>query len=140
MGQPLFPEAKKLFITADGGGSNGSRVRLWKLKLQRPADELGMEIAVSHFPPGISKWKKIEHRMFGYISANWPGQSHISHEVIIALSGATTSKAGLKINAQIDQGVYPIGINITPEQMASANLARQKLHGEWKDTISPAQK
>ena len=140
MGQPLYPDAKKLLITADGGGSNGSRVRLWKLELQKLADELGMEISVSHFPPGTSKWNKIEHRMFSYISANWRGQSLISHEVIIALIGATTSKEGLKIKAQIDQGIYPIGIEITPEQMASVNLARQKFHGEWNYTISPTKR
>ena len=137
MGQPLYPGAKKLLITADGGGSNGSRVRLWKLELQRLADELGMEIAVSHFPPGTSKWNKIEHRMFSYISANWRGQSLISHEVIIALIGATTSKEGLKIKAQIDSGIYQTGIEITPDEMARVNLVRQKFHGEWNYTISP---
>jgi Rhodopirellula transposase DDE domain len=140
MGQPLYPEAKKLLITADGGGSNGSRVRLWKVELQKLADELDMEIAVSHFPPGTSKWNKIEHRMFSYISANWRGQSLISHEVIIALIGATTSEEGLKIKARIDRGIYPIGIEITPEQMARVNLARQKFHGEWNYSISPTKK
>ena len=137
MGQPLYPGAKKLLITADGGGSNVSRVRLWKRELQRLADELGMEIAVSHFPPGTSKWNKIEHRMFSYTSANWRGQSLISHEVIIALIGATTSKEGLKIKAQIDSGIYPTGIEITPDEMARVNLVRQKFHGEWNYTISP---
>jgi hypothetical protein len=115
-------------------------VRLWKLELQKLADELGMKIAVSHFPPGTSKWNKIEHKMFSYISANWRGQSLVSHEVIIALIAATTSKEGLKIKAQINRGIYLIGIEITPEQMASVNLARQKFHGEWYYAITPTKK
>ena len=110
MGQATYPSAKELMIMADGGGSNGSRVRLWKLELQRLADELALTIRVSHFPPGTSKWNKIEHRLFSYISLNWRGQPLVSHEVIVNLIAATTTRKGLKVRAEIDDAQYEKGI------------------------------
>lgn len=137
MGQELYPNAKELMITADGGGSNGSRVRLWKLELQRLADELTIPIRVSHFPPGTSKWNKIEHRLFSYISLNWRGQPLVSHEVIVNLIAATTTRNGLKVRAQLDTTPYPKGIKISDDEFASIRLARDDFHGEWNYTIAP---
>lgn len=137
MGQELYPNAKELMITADGGGSNGSRVRLWKLELQRLADELDIPIRVSHFPPGTSKWNKIEHRLFSYISLNWRGQPLVSHEVIVNLIAATTTRNGLKVRAQLDTTPYPKGIKISDDEFASIRLARDDFHGEWNYTIAP---
>lgn len=107
MGKPRYADATKIMITADGGGSNGSKVRLWKLELQKLADELRMSIHVSHLPPGTSKWNKIEHRLFSYISMNWRGQPLISHEVIVNLIAGTTTKAGLKVYSELDDTTYP---------------------------------
>ncbi|MHB1606269.1 MAG: ISAzo13 family transposase [Leptospirales bacterium] len=137
MGQALYPEAKELTITADGGGSNGSRVRLWKWELQRLADELGMPIRVSHFPPGTSKWNKIEHRLFSYISLNWRGRPLVSHEVIVSLIAATTTRKGLKVRAQLDTNLYPKGIKVSDDEFASIRLTRDDFHGEWNYTITP---
>jgi len=132
-----YPHAGKLLITADSGGSNGARVRLWKLELQKLADETGLRISVSHLPPGTSKWKKIEHRMFSFISQNWRGKPLVSHQVIVNLIAATTTKSGLKVRAEIDPAKYPKGIAVSDQQVASIRLARDEFHGEWNYTISP---
>ena len=137
MGQPLYPAAKELMIMADGGGSNGSRVRLWKLELQGLADELNLPIRVCHFPPGTSKWNKIEHRLFSYISMNWRGRPLVSHEVIVNLIAATTTSKGLKVRAAIDPTPYPKGIKVTDAEFAAIQLGRDDFHGEWNYVISP---
>lgn len=139
MGQGIYPNAKKLFITADSGGSNGYRVRLWKVELQKFADETGIEISVSHFPPGTSKWNKIEHRLFSHITLNWRGKPLISHEVIVNLIAATTTEKGLRVKCQLDRNLYPKGIKISKEQMAQINIQRDEFHGEWNYTIKPGE-
>lgn len=136
MGKVVYPEAKELLITADGGGSNGSRNRLWKKELQEFADEVGLAISVCHFPPGTSKWNKIEHRMFSYITHNWRGRPLISHEVIVNLIANTTTNAGLKIQAALDTKEYPTGIKISEQEMAAVKLKRNSFHGEWNYMIS----
>jgi len=138
MGQPAYPHARTLLITADGGGSNGSRVRLWKLELQQLADETGLEIAVCHFPPGTSKWNKIEHRLFSFISQNWRGKPLVSHEVIVNLIAATTTQMGLKVVCQLDQNAYPAGLRVSKKAMEEINLRRDTFHGEWNYTILPS--
>ena len=140
MGQPLYPDAKELMITADGGGSNGSRVRLWKLELQGLADEFNLPIRVCHFPPGTSKWNKIEHRLFSYISMNWRGRPLVSHEVIVNLIAATTTSKGLKVYAAIDPTPYPKGIKVTNAEFATIQIDRDNFHGEWNYVISPNKK
>jgi Rhodopirellula transposase DDE domain len=137
LGQEKYPRAEKLLITADGGGSNGSRVRLWKLELQRLADETGLAIAVSHFPPGTSKWNKIEHRLFSFISKNWRGQPLSSLKVIVNLIAGTTTKKGLKVHAAIDDRNYPAGIKVPDSEMAEIKLRREAFHGEWNYEILP---
>jgi Rhodopirellula transposase DDE domain len=137
MGSPRYGSAKELLITADGGGSNGSRCRLWKLALQDLATQLGLAIHVCHFPPGTSKWNKIEHRMFCHITQNWRGQPLISHEVIIKLIAGTSTKTGLRIRAELDRGLYPTGVAVPDEQMAAINLKRADFHGEWNYAIYP---
>jgi hypothetical protein len=137
MGKARYPGATRLLITADGGGSNGARVRLWKVELQKFADETGMEINVSHFPPGTSKWNKIEHRLFSAISMNWRGKPLISHEVIVSLIQATTNRKGLKVRAALDTKSYPTGIKVTDAEMAALNLHREDFHGEWNYTLKP---
>jgi hypothetical protein len=137
MGQPRYPNATRLLITADGGGSNGSRLRLWKLKLQQLADELGIAITVCHLPPGTSKWNKIEHRLFSFITQNWRGKPLVSHQVIVQLIAATTTKAGLKVRAEIDHNSYPSGIVVKNAELAAVNLTRHDFHGEWNYTIAP---
>lgn len=137
MGVKRYPNAKQLLITADGGGSNGSRSRLWKVALQDLAQRLNMSIHVCHFPPGTSKWNKIEHRMFCHITQNWRGRPLVSHDVIIALIANTTTQAGLKIRAELDTSLYPTGTKITDEELASINLKRHKFHGEWNYTLLP---
>jgi hypothetical protein len=137
MGSERYPRAQRLLITADGGGSNGSRVRLWKVELQKLADELGMPITVSHFPPGTSKWNKIEHRLFSFISQNWRGKPLISHEVIVNLIAATTTATGLKVRAELDTAVYPVGRKVSPQEIADIDLRRNSFHGEWNYTIFP---
>jgi transposase len=138
MGKSIYPNAKELLITADGGGSNGSRVRLWKMELQRLAEELAIPIRVCHFPPGTSKWNKIEHRLFSYISLNWRGQPLISHEVIVNLIAATTTRNGLKVQAKVDSDSYPKGVKVSDEEFESIRLTREEFHGEWNYIISPA--
>jgi len=137
MGKAHYPQATELLITADGGGSNGSRVRLWKTELQRFADETGLIIHVCHFPPGTSKWNKIEHRLFSFISMNWRGKPLINHEVIVQLIAATTNKSGLKVRAQIDESKYPKGSKVTKAQMEALRLERNLFHGEWNYQLSP---
>jgi hypothetical protein len=137
MGESCYPQARELLIMADGGGSNGSRSRLWKHELQEWAKREGMKIAVCHFPPGTSKWNKIEHRMFCHISQNWRGKPLISHEVVVQLIGATRTKKGLKIQAELDKSSYPTGKKISDEQMAELKIERADFHGEWNYLISP---
>ena len=137
MGQERYPLAERLLITADGGGSNGSRVRLWKLELQGLADETGLAIAVSHFPPGTSKWNKIEHRLFSFISKNWRAQPLTSLKVIVNLIAATTTKKGLKVHAKIDDRNYPAGVKVPDSEMAEIQLRREVFHGEWNYEILP---
>jgi hypothetical protein len=138
LGQPLYPHARELLITADGGGSNGSRSRLWKVSLQQLADELGVTIQVCHFPPGTSKWNKIEHRLFSQISTNWRGQPLTSHAVIIELIAHTTTTTGLRVQAELDTGCYPTGIRITRQQFAMVNLFPAAFHGDWNYAICPS--
>ena len=140
MGSKRYGGAKELLITADGGGSNGSRCRLWKVALQELATKLEMPVHVCHFPPGTSKWNKIEHRMFSHITRNWRGRPLVSHEVIIKLIANTTTKAGLKIRAGLDVGIYPTGITVTDEELAALNLKRANFHGEWNYKLLPIRK
>jgi transposase len=137
MGKGLYPDAKQLMVTADGGGSNGYRIKLWKLELQKLADETGLSIQVSHFPPGTSKWNKIEHRLFSFISQNWRGKPLISHEVIVNLIAATSNKTGLKVECQLDTNIYPKAIKVSDKEMADIHIQRDSFHGEWNYTISP---
>jgi Rhodopirellula transposase DDE domain len=137
MGSKRYRDAHELLITADGGGSNGSRCRLWKVALQELAIKLGLPIHVRHFPPGTSKWNKIEHRMFSHITRNWRGRPLVSHEVIIKLIANTTTQTGLKIRAELDTRHYPIGLSVTDAELAALNLKRAEFHGEWNYTLSP---
>ena len=137
MGTRSYPQAKHLLITADSGGSNGARVRLWKWELQKLADEIGLEISVCHFPPGTSKWNKIEHRLFSFISQNWRGKPLISHEVIINLIAATTTAAGLVVKSKLDTNSYPAGLKVSDQQMAELQLRRDKFHGDWNYSLLP---
>src|ERR671919_2928444 len=137
MGRSTYPQATRLLLTADGGGSNGSRCRLWKVELQKLADEIKLQIAVCHFPPGTSKWNKIEHRMFCHITENWRGRPLVSREVVVNLIGHTTTKTGLEIRAALDENRYPTGREITDQQMESLALKREQFHGEWNYTIKP---
>jgi hypothetical protein len=138
LGEARYPNARTLTITADCGGSNSSRTRLWKLELQRRADQTGLQITVCHFPPGTSKWNKIEHRLFSFISTNWRGKPLISHEVIINLIAATTTTTGLKVYAQIDDREYEKGVKVSDEQLANVNITRDTFHGDWNYTITPS--
>ncbi len=138
MGKDLYPDARKLVITADGGGSNGSRVRLWKVELQKLADELNIPIQVSHFPPGTSKWNKIEHRLFSFISMNWRGKPLVSHETIVNLIAATTTRKGLKVRAELDSSLYPKGIKVTDKELKAIQIKRDEFHGEWNYSILSA--
>ena len=137
MGQAVYPAATRLLITADGGGSNGSRVRLWKLELQRLADETGLEVAVCHLPPGTSKWNKIEHRLFSFISQNWRGKPLVSHAVIVSLIAATTTSTGLTVRCQLDTTAYPTGRKVSDKELATVNLHREDFHGDWNYSIHP---
>ncbi len=140
MGTEAYPKAGKLLITADSGGSNGARVRLWKLELQKLADETGLEISICHLPPGTSKWNKIEHRLFSFISQNWRGKPLVSHQVIVNLIAATTTKTGLRVRAEIDPGKYPKGVKVSDKDVAAIRLERDRFHGEWNYTILPRTK
>ena len=137
MGRKAYPAAGRLLITADAGGSNGVRVRLWKVELQKFADETGLQITVCHFPPGTSKWNKIEHRLFSFISQNWRGQPLRSHEVVINLIANTKTRQGLKVRAKLDTNQYPSGIKVTDQELAAVSLKQDKFHGEWNYTIRP---
>ena len=137
MGIHSYPKAARLLITADSGGSNGSRVRLWKLELQKLADQTGLDITVCHFPPGTSKWNKIEHRLFSFITQNWRGKPLTSHEVIVELIAATTTKSGLNVRSRLDTGKYPKGVRVSPKQFKSISLRPNDFHGDWNYTISP---
>jgi len=137
MGSKVYPQAKRLLITADGGGSNGSRCRLWKVALQRLADEIGLRISVCHFPPGTSKWNKIEHRMFCHITENWRGRPLVSREVVVNLIGHTTTTTGLSIRSALDERRYPTGREVTDQQMESLAIKRDTFHGEWHYTLKP---
>lgn len=137
MGKELYKGAKKIYITADGGGSNSTRGRLWKTELQKLATELGLEITVSHFPPGTSKWNKIEHRLFSYISKNWRAKPLTSIEVVVNLIANTTTINGLKVKARVDEKTYKKGIKISNEEMSKLNITRSEFRGEWNYIISP---
>lgn len=137
MGHPMYPNARELLIIADGGGSNSSRSRLWKVALQELADDTGLEISVCHFPPGTSKWNKIEHRMFCHITENWRGSPLRSLEIIVNLIGNTTTKTGLRIQAELNTGSYETGIKVSDEELAAVRIKRASFHGEWNYTILP---
>lgn len=137
MGKPKYPNAKKILITADCGGSNGYRNRLWKVELQKLADKTGLNLSVCHFPPGTSKWNKIEHKLFSFISKNWRGKPLISHAVIINLIAATTTAKGLTVKCRLDKKKYPKGVKVSDEQIAQVNIQQDKFHGEWNYTIRP---
>jgi hypothetical protein len=137
MGQPRYPTATNLLITADAGGSNGTRIRLWKRELQSQANELGLTITVCHLPPGTSKWNKIEHRLFSFITQNWRGRPLVSYQVIVQLIAATTTKAGLQVRCELDTNAYPKGVKVTDAEMKTLNLHRHDFHGEWNYTIAP---
>ncbi len=138
MGSVRYPHATSLTITADGGGSNGSRVRLWKIELQKLADELGLAITVHHLPPGTSKWNKIEHRLFSFITGNWRGKPLVSHQVIVQLIAATSTKAGLTVRCELDQNTYPAGVKVSDEELNAVEILRHEFHGEWNYTIRPS--
>jgi hypothetical protein len=140
MGKKRHPKAKRLMITADGGGSNGYRVRLWKVELQKLADELKLPITVCHLPPGTSKWNKIEHRLFSFITINWRGKPLRSYRTIVQLIAATTTDAGLKVRAELDENKYPKGLKVSDLEMAAVNLTRHSFHGDWNYTVSPKRK
>ena len=137
MGRPLYPEAKRLLITADCGGSNGYRVRLWRLQLQRLADETGLSVQVCHFPPGTSKWNKIEHRMFCHITNNWRGRPLLTRQTVVELIGSVTTAQGLRVRAGLDEGLYAAGIKVSDEELADVSIERDAFHGEWNYCIRP---
>ena len=137
MGVQRYPQAKQLVITADGGGSNGHRVRLWKLELSRLAQETGLDIQVHHFPPGTSKWNKIEHRLFSFITMNWRGQPLISHEVIVNLIASTKTRSGLTVRAELDTAEYPKGLTVSDADLSAINIERNEFHGDWNYCIRP---
>jgi hypothetical protein len=138
LGKVRYPETKRLRITADSGGSNNPRTRLWRHELQRLANTTGLEIQVCHFPPGTSKWNKIEHRMFSFVSLNWRGKPLESLEVVLSLIDATTTSTGLNLYARLDQGTYERGLEITDDQLATVNLTRHTFHGDWNYTVTPS--
>jgi DNA-binding phage protein len=137
MGQPSYPSATRLLITADAGGSNGSRLRLWKLELQKLADETGLRIVVCHFPPGTSKWNKIEHRLFSFISQNWRGKPLRSFETIVSLIAATTTSTGLRVHAELNTETYAAGIKVSDHAFAQIKIRRDEFHGDWNYEIQP---
>ena len=137
MGRARYPHATKLLITADCGGSNGVRVRLWKRKLQNLANELGIAITVCDLPPGTSKWNRIEHRLFSFITQNWRGKPLVSHQAIVQLIAATTTDTGLKVRSEIDRNTYPAGVKVTDDEMDAINILRHQFHGDWNYTIRP---
>ena len=140
MGQSEYPHARRLLITADAGGSNGARVRLWKTELQKLADQTGLAISVCHFPPGTSKWNKIEHRLFSFITQNWRGKPLVNHEVIVNLIAGTTNKGGLRVKTQLDTNPYPKGVKVSKGELAQVNVTGDEFHGDWNYTIAPSRR
>ena len=136
-GKRLYPQTPEILITADGGGSNGWRLRLWKVELQKLADEMGLSLSVCHFPPGTSKWNKVEHRLFSFISSNWRGEPLRDYETAVKLIAKTTTAKGLKVTCRLDRRKYPTGRTITSEEMKQVNLQPHKFHGEWNYIIRP---
>ena len=139
-GRHLYPKARRILITADGGGSNGSRLRLWKLELQKLADETKLSLSVCHFPPGTSKWNKIEHRLFSFISSNWRGEPLLDHETVVNLIAKTTTAKGLRVICRLDRRKYPTGRKVSDEEMRRVNVERNKFHGDWNYVIRPNSK
>jgi len=139
LGQTRYANASRLVITADCGGSNGPRVKLWKRELQRFANETGLRIIVNHLPPGTSKWNKVEHRLFAFITQNWRGKPLVSYQVIVQLIGSTTTETGLKVCCEIDRNLYPKGVKVTDQEVQAINIAHEEFHGEWNYIISPNQ-
>ena len=139
-GKRIYPDADRILITADGGGSNGWRLRLWKLELQKFADQTGLSLSVCHFPPGTSKWNKIEHRLFSFISSNWRGQPLRDYETVVHLIAKTTTAKGLKVTCRLDRRKYPPGREVSDEEMQRVNLERNTFHGEWNYVIKPRTK
>lgn len=137
MGESVYPDASRILITADCGGSNGYRVRLWKTELQKLSNETGLEITVAHLPPGTSKWNKIEHKLFSFISQNWRGQPLVNLETIVNLIASTKTQKGLTVKCSIDQNKYPKGLKITDEEMKAINISRNDFHGDWNYSLSP---
>jgi hypothetical protein len=137
MGSPVYPRAHQLLVTADAGGSNGYRSRLWKVVLQGLADDFGLRMTVCHFPPGTSKWNQIEHRMFSYITKNWRGRPLVSRGVMVNLIGHVRTTSGLRIKAELDTNSYPLGIKVSDAVLASVRLERAEFHGDWNYTILP---
>jgi hypothetical protein len=137
MGRYAYPDASELLITADGGGSNGHRSRLWKVELQRLANRTGLTIGVSHFPPGTSKWNKIEHKLFCHITSNWRGRPLIDHETVVKLIGSVRTSSGLRVKAKLDTHTYPIGIKVTDSELQECNIIRNDFHGDWNYKIVP---
>jgi hypothetical protein len=137
MGAARYPRADRLMITADGGGSNSHRSRAWKMAVQNLADDIDLTLVVCHFPPGTSKWNKVEHRLFCHITNNWRGQPLVSHQVIVNLIAATTTAKGLTVQAALDTNTYPTGLKVTDEQMAALQIAPAQFHGEWNYTVKP---
>ena len=140
MGRAAYPRARRLLVTADAGGSNGHRNRLWKLELQRFADDAGLEVSVRHYPPGTSKWNKIEHRMFCWITENWRGRPLVSREAVVELIANTTTGKGLSIEAELDDGRYPVGVKVSDEELAGVRIRRSSFHGDWNYVILPNKK
>lgn len=136
-GRRLYPKAQRLLMTADGGGSNGSRLRLWKWELQKLADETDLSLSVCHFPPGTSKWNKVEHRLFSFISSNWRGEPLRDYETIVHLIARTTTAKGLRVECRLDRRKYPTGRRISDEEMETINIRRSRFHGEWNYVIEP---
>ena len=136
-GRRLYPKAQQPLVTADGGGSNGYRLRQWKMELQDLADDTGLAIAVCHFPPGTSKWNKVEHRLFSFVSSNWRGEPLRDYETVVRLIAATTTAKGLSVSCRLDRRRYPVGRKISDEQFATLNLTKRQFHGEWNYVIRP---
>ena len=137
IGRARHPGAGRLLVTADSGGSNSPRIRLWKRELQRLADDTGLAITVAHLPPGTSKWNKIEHRLFAFISMNWRGKPLVSHQVILQLVGSTKNDGGLEVTCELDLGKYPKGLKVSDRERAALNIERAEFRGEWNYTIRP---
>ena len=140
MGKPAYPKARSILITADSGGSNSPRTRLWRWELQKLANRTGLTLRVRHFPPGTSKWNKIEHRLFAYITQNWRGRPLISQAAIVNLIAATTTQTGLKVRCALDRRTYAKGLSVTDEQMAQVHLTPDRFHGDWNYSITPSPK